>query len=1039
MPHVSSARPTWADGPAKRSVMQDPCSWCPSLPALRTPRPSAENVATPTKSEKAALVLGELAERSESFRQASLLEELAFTLVAPTSRRVAGKATAVRRPHSTIAARQKKCIGLDSGATYAASELDVKKMSSPCGMARSAPAGQAVKNMRFESDLASLGERDYRSDGDSEETSDASISSTSQGSSTEATRVRDTFIPQCGLLLRLRKKESYEPVAAAAPLKDRAKVDLTQMPVGARSGSVLRTPGGARDAAGKLGRLTAVGCAADMAIGLATSSFDRATMQRMANTRSESFESFSLEEVQRHTKVYRRYVQQGEAEVHVETLPDVLAALGYLHCSWQEIMGDVEQFTRCRTVSLDEFLEFAAIQVRNEYKVIRKTFDKFDDDGSGYLETSELLSVLRALGVHPVPSALEETLGLVDEDKNGVVDFEEFTMLLMLYRVTAGFKLVELGGLQRTYTAYQSPSGKLSPLRLQIALLDFFGPMSKSIYNDSLAEAVSNIISRGEELTFQDFLFWAQRMREAEVLTFEHIFMMYHSDSSEEKADRDELNKMLRALGHTPLRNTVDTLLEDLDMSADAAGVVDMQGFVTLVQSLRQRDGFTDEEAEDLKATFDLFDAKGTGFIDCQQLVDLLRHRSQGVQLHEVQALMGQVNLDSSCQLSFASLLRLMRIHREKELHEMQQVFDLFKDNTGNVQFSQLLSMLEKLNWKQDRTGLERFSSSTGLEMCFDDFVQIVDKYRELVLEERRINAGLSDEEVTFFSNMFNNYDKDGSGSLERLELVKLLMEMEIPMDTQEDQRAFMDVLQKAHARALTAGVRPEDAGDPSRPIVTLPLMLHLLKTYRLEDELKFLTEETEAAAELHLHPDEVMDLRAVFQRYAQVGVEAMWKEPELKICFNSVVYILGSLDVDLSFSDVRRLRLKACELELARDNVGDEDGATALAGETIGDYDAVSLGFPDFLRLVRWIVDDNLGGVNDVTSKHLTKQAGTSSTKTFERKKAAIEYGRAQKSKHVQFSERLSVISRQVNTALKSDAADLQSVAEESSKARAE
>ncbi|OAF65977.1 hypothetical protein A3Q56_06298 [Intoshia linei] len=58
-------------------------------------------------------------------------------------------------------------------------------------------------------------------------------------------------------------------------------------------------------------------------------------------------------------------------------------------------------------------------------------FRIFDKDGDGTISSVELGTVLQSLGQNPTPEQLEEIIQEVDEDGNGIIDFEEFVCLMM--------------------------------------------------------------------------------------------------------------------------------------------------------------------------------------------------------------------------------------------------------------------------------------------------------------------------------------------------------------------------------------------------------------------------------------------------------------------------------------------------------------------------------------------------------------------------------------------------------------------------------
>jgi calmodulin len=62
----------------------------------------------------------------------------------------------------------------------------------------------------------------------------------------------------------------------------------------------------------------------------------------------------------------------------------------------------------------------------------RAAFNMFDIDGGGTIETHELKEVLTQLGENPTDDDIQEMIELVDENKDGVVDFDEFITLMRL-------------------------------------------------------------------------------------------------------------------------------------------------------------------------------------------------------------------------------------------------------------------------------------------------------------------------------------------------------------------------------------------------------------------------------------------------------------------------------------------------------------------------------------------------------------------------------------------------------------------------------
>ncbi len=61
----------------------------------------------------------------------------------------------------------------------------------------------------------------------------------------------------------------------------------------------------------------------------------------------------------------------------------------------------------------------------------KETFQMFDKDGDGTINTSELATVMRSLGHMPDEEEIEEMIDDADEDGSGSINFPEFIGLMM--------------------------------------------------------------------------------------------------------------------------------------------------------------------------------------------------------------------------------------------------------------------------------------------------------------------------------------------------------------------------------------------------------------------------------------------------------------------------------------------------------------------------------------------------------------------------------------------------------------------------------
>jgi len=86
-----------------------------------------------------------------------------------------------------------------------------------------------------------------------------------------------------------------------------------------------------------------------------------------------------------------------------------------------------EQELREREAAILKARENISEETLKEYKDI---FSFFDRDGGGTITTVELGQVMRTFGWTPTESELQELIGVIDQDENGCISFDEFVWLM---------------------------------------------------------------------------------------------------------------------------------------------------------------------------------------------------------------------------------------------------------------------------------------------------------------------------------------------------------------------------------------------------------------------------------------------------------------------------------------------------------------------------------------------------------------------------------------------------------------------------------
>ena len=77
-------------------------------------------------------------------------------------------------------------------------------------------------------------------------------------------------------------------------------------------------------------------------------------------------------------------------------------------------------------------------------RALQETFDRFDEDRSGFIDSTELVHLLRALGFNPPKHRVDDIMEDYDTDRNANLSFGEFVEVWMLYCQEAGTEMALL-------------------------------------------------------------------------------------------------------------------------------------------------------------------------------------------------------------------------------------------------------------------------------------------------------------------------------------------------------------------------------------------------------------------------------------------------------------------------------------------------------------------------------------------------------------------------------------------------------------------
>mmetsp|Transcript_35534 Transcript_35534/g.81397 ORF Transcript_35534/g.81397 Transcript_35534/m.81397 type:complete len:859 (-) Transcript_35534:95-2671(-) len=706
-------------------------------------------------------------------------------------------------------------------------------------------------------------------------------------------------------------------------------------------------------------------------------------MDRLNNKNSSG--GFTDAQLARLEWTYLRF-QNDEHEIYKDDLIRVLKHLGYALIEEDAIQEIGDEVNSYATMNAKEFQEF--VFNYSEYEKVRskEIFDQFDEDGSGELDYEEVAQFISMLGIVPLRKVVKEALETVDLNGDGVLDFEEAVLLLSVYRASEGFTRSEIEDFQRKFqdlqvlqdnqihTDDEGCHGYIPAYNLHKLLMRYFGPQSAEIafrlQQELLAGGRKNSTGVNPDkenagLSFHETLVWARRVRDYYFDIYREQFTKFdHSGTG--RLDCEEIREVVQTLGYTlseqAIREALESAYEDGGRQENAeSDTLDFDEFVNFMQNFQTSAGFTKAELAEFDVALGKFDDNGDGDIDVIELGDILRHLGHRTKLQDVQTLISKVDYNHDGGLDKGEFLQLMRYHREEEIARIRQVFEQHEEYDGAILPENVLHALHAADTFADDhhqpTDEDEVDPSWYAKpVDINRFIELVDQQRKNTVMEDRKRAGFSSAEIMRFEQIFNALDYKRCGLLEPSEVVKLLEGFGLSQPrTVQEQEELVELLNKARSRAALNGCPPAECGEMGTGSATFWVVVALIRVLQERDNKEVLEKEVHAAEESRFSVVEVDEFREVF-------LVACQKEEAMDVVAKKRKTTENKDANTLTKSGLRRL-LQSLGIPLTPElNKELYHKINDIVPNTGADID-----FPDFLRLMRWVVESNFGGLNEL------------------------------------------------------------------------
>eukprot|EP00435_Cladocopium_sp_Y103_P020349 s530_g4.t5 len=477
---------------------------------------------------------------------------------------------------------------------------------------------------------------------------------------------------------------------------------------------------------------------------------------------------------------FRRYLYDGE--IHADDLTKALLHSGIEDVRPQLIALVLAKVAEYNTLDEDEFLHFMCQYEEEQREDALNHFQKFAVNGQ--IPVESMSGLLAALELNPRFRVLtqicesREVNGDRAEPSTGL-EFPQFLKVVEMLRQRFCFLQEELEHFRSVFQVFdRDNSGGMSLAELSSALAWLGFPISGSLC--SLHQR-HDLDSKGV-LTEVEFLRCLRSLYEEEAQIINQYLNLLQNGRCRRGS---ELEQLLHTLGYTA---TVDILVDALQAHNLCKGYVrnsqllgmsfahvefslGLDELRELTCTIRTRDGFSDEEMEEMRKAFTM-QSKSEAEISTPAIQKALRWLGHMYSFEMVQHLVTELDLDGDCMLDFTLFVKLIRKCRDRDRQEVANAFFALDPlDSGFLDHDQQMQALESLGLAE----IMEIPLASGIRL--QQFLKIVQhiKFDPVRVQQLRENDFFEEHELLELERHFRCFDKDGSGELQQQELVMLI------------------------------------------------------------------------------------------------------------------------------------------------------------------------------------------------------------------------------------------------------------------------
>eukprot|EP00930_Biecheleria_cincta_P036595 TRINITY_DN25084_c0_g1_i1.p1 TRINITY_DN25084_c0_g1~~TRINITY_DN25084_c0_g1_i1.p1 ORF type:complete len:1009 (-),score=230.53 TRINITY_DN25084_c0_g1_i1:2-3028(-) len=663
-------------------------------------------------------------------------------------------------------------------------------------------------------------------------------------------------------------------------------------------------------------------------------------------------------------------VKEG-TELHHADLPKALEAAGFVcpNISWiQDIAKGITSFA---SFDIHEFLEFTRRYKEKQLEAYTAAFAKCDSDGSGYVEVHELASLLKSIGTEPMSHVLDEVIREVDEDGRGTLDFQEFEKLMDLILAREGFTKSECDTFVGIFSRNVREDRGWIETRDLVHILNWLGFAWDQERTQEVVDEVDD--DRTGTINLREYLRCMRIVREKEL---QRVRQIIDEISAENKRaiNKDDLPSMLRKMGYDILDSAV--VYEAATEAGLSRDQLTLEEAWRLLLVFRQKEGFSTSEIKKIDEVFDKHDRDLSGDLTAMEATRALRDLGYLASFEVMQSVVSKVDVDDTGEVDAVEFRKMIRILQDMEVTQYREAFNAADtENEGLLSVAVASQTIASLGFNTTKKFVETMGfmacsaeslfapapakvlipakpsvtseqklqeklQEKGGGMILDTFVRTCRMLSHDARERRRQNGGWSESEVREFKTLFDRYDTKQTGSLASRELVKLVEDLFPGLANDRSIRPQLQEMMKQVSQTASGCLIFKD-------------FLQLMQLFREFRDRERVAKEEKAIRDSRFNTNEVQGFRELFLE-ADTAASGQLSFEE----FRKMLALITPL------GDALTTELHRIFLEVAHKR-------PVPAGYKRN----VEVDFPEFLGLMKVLLDANFANIKNAGSSGRTKE----------------------------------------------------------------